>query len=98
MSLIALFVILCFLIVYYHYYSLSELLAEEPDVKDAPDAQPLALNKSIAPTIEFKNIYFHYPTQTSNSGLQGVHFKIEPGTETAVVGHTGSVSFCHYHS
>lgn len=72
--------------------NLSELLAETPDVKDAPDAVALpATNESDPDTVvEFDNVVFHYPTQSSNSGLKGVSFKMKKGTITAVVGPTGA--------
>jgi ATP-binding cassette, subfamily B, heavy metal transporter len=49
--------------------NLSELLAQHPDVVDAPDAIPLPLtnedDEDIA--VEFKDVYFHYPTQSATS-------------------------------
>lgn len=71
--------------------SMSELLAENPDVVDAPDAMPLpkrnAQDESIA--IEFDNVSFHYPTQPNTKGLKGLSFKMKRGTTTAIVGPTG---------
>lgn len=71
--------------------NLSELLAESPDVTDAPDALPLPkTNKDDEDlAVEFDNVVFHYPTQSSNSGLKGVTFKMKRGTTTAIVGPTG---------
>jgi ABC-type multidrug transport system fused ATPase/permease subunit len=72
--------------------NLSELLAESPDVTDAPDAMQLpttnANDKDIA--VKFDNVFFHYPTQPSNKGLKGVSFKTKRGTTTAIVGPTGA--------
>jgi ATP-binding cassette, subfamily B, heavy metal transporter len=71
--------------------NLSELLAESPDVTDAPDALPLpqtnADDEDVA--VEFDNVVFHYPTQPSTKGLKGVSFKMNRGTTTAIVGPTG---------
>lgn len=74
--------------------SLSELLAESPDVTNAPDAMELPLEVSnlngeddIA--VEFDNVYFRYPTQPETRGLKGLSFKMKRGTTTAVVGATG---------
>ena len=41
-------------------------------------------------SVEFRNIYFHYPEQPSEKGLKDVSFRVEAGTTTAVVGHTGA--------
>ncbi|KAG7344363.1 ABC transporter [Nitzschia inconspicua] len=72
--------------------NLSELLAESPDVVDAPGAIPLpkinADDEELA--VEFDNVVFHYPTQSSNKGLKGVSFKMKRGTTTAIVGPTGA--------
>lgn len=73
--------------------NLSELLAEEPDITDAPDAVLLPLSNQDDPdtAVEFDNVYFHYPTQPSNKGLRGLSFKMKRGTTTAIVGATGEV-------
>lgn len=72
--------------------NLSELLAEEPDLKDAPDATIIpernASNPNVA--VEFDNVSFKYPSQTEGMGLTGVSFKMMRGTTTAVVGSTGA--------
>lgn len=72
--------------------NLSELLAEDPDIVDAPDAIPLPLDNKDDPDIavEFDNVYFHYPTQPSSKGLKGLSFKMKRGTTTAIVGSTGA--------
>ena len=71
--------------------NLSELLAEEADVTDAPDAMDLPeyneTDSDIA--VEFDNVFFHYPTQPDTKGLKGVSFKMKKGTTTAIVGTTG---------
>jgi len=72
--------------------NLSELLAENPDVTDAPDAVTLPKSNASDPdtAVEFDNVYFHYPSQSPNSGLKGVSFKMKKGTINAVVGPTGA--------
>jgi len=72
--------------------NLSELLAEEPDLKDAPDALIAPKSNVTEPevAVEFDNVVFHYPTQTESSGLKGVSFKMMRGTTTAIVGSTGA--------
>lgn len=72
--------------------NLSELLAENPDVTDAPDALTLPKVNAQDPDIavEFDNVYFHYPTQAATKGLKGLSFKMRRGTTTAIVGPTGA--------
>jgi ABC-type transport system involved in Fe-S cluster assembly fused permease/ATPase subunit len=76
--------------------NMSELLAESPDVTDAPDAIELP-HKNIAKgdddkdvAVEFDNVFFHYPTQPEANGLKGLSFKMKRGTTTAIVGPTGA--------
>ncbi|KAL7469682.1 hypothetical protein ACHAXS_009936 [Conticribra weissflogii] len=71
--------------------NLSELLAEHPDVVDAPDAVDLPAKNQEDPdvVVEFDNVRFHYPTQPDTKGLKGLSFKMKRGTVTAVVGPTG---------
>jgi len=72
--------------------NLSQLLAKNPDIQDAPDAlilpQTNEEDEDIA--VEFDNVYFHYPTQPPSKGLKGVSFKMRRGTTTAIVGSTGA--------
>jgi ABC-type transport system involved in Fe-S cluster assembly fused permease/ATPase subunit len=72
--------------------NLSELLAESPDVTDAPDAVALPPTNLKDPDIavEFDNVYFHYPSQNSSQGLKGLSFTMKRGTTTAIVGPTGA--------
>jgi len=69
--------------------NLSDLLALEPDVKDAPGATPLVLNPRGC-EVEFRNVRFHYPALTPDTGLQGISFTVKRGTTTAIVGQTGA--------
>lgn len=85
--------------------NLAEILDEVPELKDRPDAidfrskfpQVCAGSDKGGPgkecegiSVEFDDVYFHYPTQDADKGLQGVSFKMEPGTTTAICGQTGS--------
>jgi ATP-binding cassette subfamily B protein len=72
--------------------NLSELLAQKPDIRDIPNAVELPLHNMSDPevAVEFDNVSFHYPTQPSLSGLNGLSFKLKRGTSTAIVGSTGS--------
>eukprot|EP00980_Cylindrotheca_fusiformis_P020692 scaffold7738_cov133-Cylindrotheca_fusiformis.AAC.1 len=72
--------------------NLSQLLAESPDVTDAPDSLPLPQVNQEDPdvAVEFDNVNFHYPTQPESKGLKGITFKMKRGTTTAIVGPTGA--------
>lgn len=72
--------------------NLSELLAKNPDIQDTPDAMilPQTNEEDEDIAVEFKNVYFHYPTQPPSKGLKGVSFKMRRGTTTAIVGSTGA--------
>lgn len=72
--------------------NLSELLAEEPDLNDAPDAVILPETNAADPNlaVEFDNVSFKYPSQSEGMGLTGVSFKMMRGTTTAIVGSTGA--------
>jgi len=72
--------------------NLSELLAEEPDLQDAPDATELPEKNAVDPdvAVEFDNVSFRYPSQAEGQGLAGVSFKMKRGTTTAIVGTTGA--------
>ena len=71
--------------------NLSQLLAQNPDVEDTPDAMimPQTNDEEEDIAVEFDNVYFHYPTQPASKGLKGVSFKMRRGTTTAIVGPTG---------
>lgn len=72
--------------------NMSELLAENPDVVDAPDAIELPATNATDPDIavEFDNVFFNYPTQPQARGLKGLSFTMKRGTTTAIVGPTGA--------
>jgi len=70
--------------------NLSELLAESPDLTDAPGAKALVCSASAPPDLEYRSVTFHYPSQDPSHGLKDVSFVCPSGCTTAVVGHTGS--------
>jgi ATP-binding cassette, subfamily B, heavy metal transporter len=72
--------------------NLSDLLAARPDVVDAPDAKllPAPTRPGEGMEIEFRDVSFHYPTAGESSGLKHVSFTVPRGTNTALVGPTGS--------
>lgn len=69
--------------------NLSDLLALEPDVTDVPGAQPVSPDPRGC-EIEFRDVRFNYPALPDTTGLRGLSFKVERGTTTAIVGHTGA--------
>jgi ATP-binding cassette subfamily B protein len=71
---------------------LSQLLAENPDVVDAPDAKELPRVNASEPdvAVEFDNVKFSYPSAGGRQSLQGLSFKMKKGTVTALVGTTGA--------
>ena len=70
--------------------NLSELLAEDADIKDTKDALEFPESSDTETVVEFDNVKFHYPSQPENTCLKGVSFKMKRGTTTAIVGSTGA--------
>lgn len=72
-------------------YSLADmdlifkLLKQEPEITDAPDAQPLVLREG---EVRFEGVDFSY--QKERVILHDVDFTIRPGEKVAVVGHSGA--------
>ncbi len=62
-----------------------ELLDLEPEVRDRPDARPLA---GLSRSIVFKGVGFAY--RPGQPVLEEIDFEVKPGTITAIVGPTGS--------
>ncbi|KAJ5698879.1 hypothetical protein N7462_000884 [Penicillium macrosclerotiorum] len=61
-----------------------ELFREQPTVVDSPKATPLAMCKG---DIRFQNVEFSYDVR--KPALNGLTFRCEPGTTTALVGESG---------
>jgi ATP-binding cassette subfamily B protein len=62
---------------------LNEILQEQPEIKDEPKAQTLAVKGEI----EFRGLNFAYDGKTV---LRDVHLRIPAGTSMAIVGPTGA--------
>src|SRR5712671_3709379 len=62
---------------------LNEILVEQPEITDAPEASDLP----IAGEIEFRNLNFSY---NGNRVLHNLNLKIPAGSSLAIVGPTGS--------
>ena len=63
-----------------------EIMAAEPDIKDAPGA---AVPEVVAGEIEFRGLSFKYPG-ADIPALRDINLHIPTGTTLAIVGHTGS--------
>jgi len=61
-----------------------ELLEQEPEIREMPDAKPLALNQG---EVVFSGVEFAY--QPDRPILRGVDFRIPAGTKVAVIGPSG---------
>jgi ATP-binding cassette, subfamily B, multidrug efflux pump len=68
-----------------------KLLDEPPTIQAPPDAKSLASPRG---EIEFRNVWFSYKNTTEPAEedwvLRDVSFRIEPGQNFAIVGHTGA--------
>ena len=62
-----------------------QLLDVEPEIRDAPDARPLQVDRA---RVEFRHVGFSY--EPSRRILDDVTFTIEPASTTAVVGPSGA--------
>ncbi|RQM18160.1 hypothetical protein DD237_000183 [Peronospora effusa] len=72
---------------------LSELLSVEPDIIDAPDAAQFEMSKYDLENgidVVFRQVSFHYPSQSASTGVKNLDFTISRGTTTALVGETGA--------
>jgi ATP-binding cassette subfamily B protein len=67
---------------------LSELLAEEPEIR-AP-AQPATMPEPARGEIRFDQVTFHYPTRRDVSALGDFSLAVQPGETVAVVGPSGA--------
>lgn len=75
-------------------WSSSEEKALSPSRSSSPDRGGLLSGGSNAPadglSIDFKGVFFCYPSQPAHKGLKNVSFHVAAGTTTAIVGHTGA--------
>ena len=65
---------------------ITEVLDVPVDIKDRPDAKPLA--PDMDGSVEFRNVTFGY--RADQPVLKNVSFKVRPGETVALVGPTGS--------
>ncbi|TMW66004.1 hypothetical protein Poli38472_003769 [Pythium oligandrum] len=69
--------------------NLVEILRIEPEIQDHPDAAPIHMDPQHS-SIEFRDVYFRYPSQPLQNGLKSVSFTVPAGKTCAIVGPTGS--------
>lgn len=65
---------------------MTKILMESTEVNDNPGAKKL---KTLNPTIEFRNVSYHYSDQT-NDVLSGIDLTIPAGQKIGLVGHSGA--------
>jgi len=73
--------------------NLSSLLREEVTITDSPSASVLNFKEDGGDEdiiVEFKDVKFHYKSQTVENGLRGLNLAVKKGTYTAIVGPTGA--------
>jgi ABC-type multidrug transport system fused ATPase/permease subunit len=64
---------------------------KDSDVKSAAVKDSDATSDVVkGVSVEFRDIYFHYPSQDSSKGIRGINILIKAGSTTAIVGHTGA--------
>lgn len=70
----------------------QELMAEQPEITDAPDAHPLRCSEGH---IQLQNVCFHYKEGTEV--LEGINLDIPAGKTMALVGPSGGgkTTLCH---
>jgi ABC-type multidrug transport system fused ATPase/permease subunit len=62
------------------------LMKAKPEVLDGPEELPDKLEGDI----EFKNVWFEYPTRPGEPALKGLNLKIRKNAMTAIVGESGA--------
>jgi ABC-type transport system involved in Fe-S cluster assembly fused permease/ATPase subunit len=67
--------------------NMFDILNEQPDVKDLPDAIEF---QPKGGEVVFENVKFKYNKDSANEVLKGVSFSIRPGKQLAIVGPSGS--------
>ncbi|KAI6179471.1 hypothetical protein M3Y98_00614200 [Aphelenchoides besseyi] len=66
-----------------------ELIDRQPEVKNDGRIAPDGRNAQIEGRIEFRNVYFAYPTRADIPVMNNLSFTVEPGQVVALVGPSG---------
>lgn len=64
----------------------AEVLHTQPEVKDAPDAQPLNITNGA---ISYRHVCFSYPDEPNAPVIQDLTLEVAPGSTVALVGPSG---------
>jgi len=65
--------------------TMLDILSQNPEVQDRPDATPLVVTKG---RLAFENVFFHYDRERRI--LEGVTFEVPAGKTVAIVGPSGA--------
>ena len=67
---------------------ITEILAEAPAI--AAPAKPVPLPAHPSGTVQFDDVFFAYPTRTSQAAVSGISLMTRPGETVAIVGPSGA--------
>lgn len=67
---------------------LTELLAEEPEIKAPANPKPMPVPAQGA--IEFRSVEFNYPARPDRPAVRSLGFSVKPGETIAIVGPSGA--------
>lgn len=70
--------------------NLCNMLAEKVDIQDKANARTLTVSPDTPLEIEFRDVFFSYPSRQEVDVLKGISFTCPAGSTTAVVGATGA--------
>jgi ATP-binding cassette subfamily B protein len=66
---------------------MTEILNKPSEILDKSDALEL---KNIIPSIELRDIHYHYEDDANNDIIKGISLTIKPGEKIGLVGHSGA--------
>lgn len=66
---------------------MTEILNKPSEILDKPNALEL---KDITPSIELRDIRYHYEDDADNDIIKGINLTISPGEKIGLVGHSGA--------